>query len=85
MSEKLSIRLNQKLKQRLDALARRTGRPKSAMAADAISRYVDAEEWPVAEIEAGIADLENGNTVSHAEVVKWLKSWGTRSELTAPL
>jgi predicted transcriptional regulator len=36
-------------------------------------------------IETGLADLECGNTVSHAEVVKWLKSWGTGTERQAPV
>ena len=85
MSATLSIRLNDKLIERLDALATRSGRSNADMAAEAISRYLDAEEWPIAEIEAGIADLESGNTVRHAEVVKWLRSWGTCSELKAPL
>lgn len=85
ISHTLSIRLNTELKEGLDALAKRTGRSKSAIAAEAISRYLDTEEWPVAEIAAGIADAERGNTVGHGEVVRWLKSWGSGSELKAPL
>lgn len=84
MSETLSIRLDAETKQRLDALARRSHRSKSFLAAEAISRYVDSEEWQIAEIEAGIADLEAGRTVSHDEVVSWLKTWGTSSERKAP-
>lgn len=84
MSETLSVRLDSETKARLDALARRSHRSKSFVAAEAISRYVDAEEWQIAEIEAGIADLEAGRTVSHDEVVSWLKTWGTSSERKAP-
>jgi predicted transcriptional regulator len=30
------------------------------------------------------ADFAAGRVVSHAEVVKWLKSWGTPDELPCP-
>ena len=30
------------------------------------------------------ADYEAGRVVSHADVVKWLKSWGTPDELPCP-
>jgi hypothetical protein len=39
------------------------------------------EDWQLAEIQAGIADLDAGHQVSHEEVAKWLKSWGAPNEL----
>jgi predicted transcriptional regulator len=32
----------------------------------------------------GESDIDAGRTVSHAGVVRWLKSWGTAKELPAP-
>jgi predicted transcriptional regulator len=32
----------------------------------------------------GEADVEAGRTVPHAKVTRWLKSWGTATELPAP-
>ena len=84
MTETLSIRLNAETKKRLDALARRSRRSRSFLAAEAIDRYVETEEWQIAEIEAGIADLEQGRTVSHDKVASWLETWGSGAERKAP-
>jgi len=84
MTETLSIRIDAETKQRLDALAERSNRSKSFLAAEAITRYVEAEEWQLSQIEAGIDDIKRGDTVSHDKVSKWLKSWGKRSESKPP-
>jgi predicted transcriptional regulator len=44
---------------------------------------VDEEEEKRAIAEAE-ADIKAGRFVSHEEVVKWLKSWGTPDELPCP-
>jgi len=84
MTETLSIRLDAATKRRLDALARRTKRSKSFLAAEAITAYIEAEEWQTGEILAGIDDADAGRIVSHDRVVKWLRSWGKPSEGKAP-
>jgi predicted transcriptional regulator len=84
MSETLSIRIDAETRKRLDNLAQRTRRSKSFLAAEAIAAYVEAEEWQLSEVQAGIADLDEGKTVSHEKVSKWLKSWGRASEGKAP-
>ena len=84
MSETLSIRLDSKIKRRLDLLARRSRRSKSFLAAEAIAAYVQTEEWQVGEIQAGLRDLDRGDTVSHERVEVWLKSWGKPSERKPP-
>ena len=42
------------------------------------------EEWKAAEIQAGLAEAEAGETVPHEKVVEWLRSWGTANELPPP-
>ncbi len=84
MTETLSVRIDALTKRRLDALARRSKRSKSFLAAEAITAYVEAEEWQMGEILAGIADVEAGKVVSHDRVAKWLHSWGKPSEGKAP-
>lgn len=84
MSETLSIRIGSETKQRLDALAKRSKRSKSFLAAAAITAYVESEEWQLGELDAGIGELESGRVVSHEKVSKWLRSWGTRGETKAP-
>jgi predicted transcriptional regulator len=43
------------------------------------------EEWQLAEIRAGIEELDRGEWVSHEDVSKWMRSWGTEDESEAPL
>ncbi|MBZ5617141.1 MAG: CopG family ribbon-helix-helix protein [Acidobacteriia bacterium] len=84
MTETLSIRLDTETKKRLDALAQRSKRSKSFLAAEAIAQYVEVEEWQLGEIRRGLADLDEGRTVSHEKVSKWLRSWGKSPEGKAP-
>jgi predicted transcriptional regulator len=38
----------------------------------------------LAHIRAGLADFDDGRSVSHERVVAWLGSWGTEDELPTP-
>lgn len=84
MTETLSIRIDAETKKRLDALAKRSKRSKSFLAAEAIAAFVDSEEWQLGEIHRGIDELDSGQTVNHDDVAKWLKSWGRVGETKAP-
>ena len=84
MSETLSIRIDPETKKRLDALSKRSRRSKSFLAAEAIAAYVDSEEWQLGEVQAGMAELDRQQEVSHEKVAKWLSSWGKPSETKAP-
>ena len=84
MTTTLSVRIDSDTKKRLDALAKRSRRSKSFLAAEAIVAYVESEEWQLGELHAGIAELESGQEVRHDKVSKWLKSWGKPGEAKAP-
>jgi predicted transcriptional regulator len=43
------------------------------------------EEWKLAEIEAGFAEIEAGKWVSGEKVREWAQSLGTQRELPPPL
>ena len=84
MTATLSIRIDSETKKRLEALAKRSRRSKSFLAAEAIAAYVDSEDWQLAEIQPGIADLESGDEVSHEHVAKWMRTWGKHKESKPP-
>jgi predicted transcriptional regulator len=63
----ITARIDATLKAKLDALARSTRRSKSYLAAEAIAAYVALNEWQIAEIEAGIAELDAGKGISEEE------------------
>jgi predicted transcriptional regulator len=72
------------MKKRLEMLARRTQRSKSFPAAEAIARSVEAEEWPLGEIQAALKDLDQGRHVNHEKISQWMRSWGKRAESKVP-
>lgn len=72
------------MKERLERLAQRTKRSKSFLAAEAIATYVEAEDWQLGEIAAGLVELDSGKMVEHERVVEWMHSWGKPSEGASP-
>ncbi len=63
----VTARIGAALKAKLEALSRATKRSKSYLAAEAIAAYVELNEWQIAEIEAGIAELDRGEVLSDEE------------------
>ena len=84
-SAMMTVRLTPEVREKLDALARDTKRSKSYIASEAIETYVNRNAWQIAHIKAALAEDEAGGAgVPHAEVVRWLASWGTGHELPRP-
>ena len=84
MTETLSIRIDAETKKRLEALSKRSKRSQSFLTAEAITAYMDAEEWRLGEIDAGIAELDARKGMNHEKVSDWLKSWGKTGETKRP-
>lgn len=63
----VTARIDRALKAKLEALSRATKRSKSYLAAEAIAAYIELNEWHIAEIKAGIAELDRGEVLSEEE------------------
>jgi len=72
----MTIRLDDELKNRLDALANATHRTKSFLASEAISRYVDLNEWQIDEIQKAIKEADAGDFADTQEVNNIFEKWG---------
>jgi len=72
----LTVRLPVETKTSLAALADKTRRTSSFLAAEAITAYVARELDIIESIEAGVADIEAGRFTSHADVMRdvWAES-----------
>lgn len=70
-SATMTVRLDNRLKARLDKLAGLTHRSKSFLAAEAISEYLKIQEWQINEIKRGIAEADAGQLVDHSSIVKY--------------
>ncbi len=68
-STTMSIRLSSETKDQLGLLATATRRSKSFLAAEAVAAYVEREQAIIAGIERGLADMQVGRTVQHAEAM----------------
>lgn len=63
----LTLRIDEKLRKKLDKLAEATQRSKAFLAAEAIREYVDVNEWQVQEIKKGLAEADVGDFASDEE------------------
>ena len=80
----MTVRLDKRIKQSLDEIAKHENRSKSFMAAAAISEYVAFHESQVEGIKKAIASADKGEGVPHEKVKAWVESWGTDNELPMP-
>jgi predicted transcriptional regulator len=80
----VSVRVGRSTKSRLEKLAKSTGRSRAFLASEAISAYLDTNEWQVAGITKALASLDRGKGIAHARVSDWVTSWETRKERRSP-
>jgi RHH-type transcriptional regulator, rel operon repressor / antitoxin RelB len=80
----ITMRVRNALKKRLEKMARSTGRSRSFLATEAISAYLDDNEWQISGIVAALSSLDRGEGIPHKRVKQWLASWETRNERQSP-
>ncbi|ABK98740.1 CopG family ribbon-helix-helix protein [Pelobacter propionicus] len=68
----ISLRLSPGTKQRIERLAKATRRSKTFVIEEAITNYLNLNEWQVQSILEGIKEVEAGETTPHdAVLAKW--------------
>lgn len=68
----ISLRLSPGTKQRIERLAKATRRSKTFVIEEAITSYLNLNEWQVQSIVEGIKEVEAGETTPHdAVLAKW--------------
>jgi RHH-type transcriptional regulator, rel operon repressor / antitoxin RelB len=80
----ITMRVRNALKKRLEKMARSTGRSRSFLATEAISAYLDDNEWQILGIAAALSSLDRGGGISHKRVRQWVASWETSHERQSP-
>jgi len=71
----MTIRIDDKLKNKLDCLAKATERTKSFLAVEAIKNYVTLNDWQVKEIEESIQEAEQNNFATDKEIKEVFEKW----------
>ncbi|WP_315763437.1 hypothetical protein [Bradyrhizobium sp. SZCCHNS2005] len=75
-STTLTVRVDTSVNERLERLAKSTGRSHAVLAAEAINEYLDLNESQVSGITRATASLDCGEAIPHDEVRDWVASWG---------
>jgi predicted transcriptional regulator len=79
-----SIRLPDKLRAEIDAIAEATDRSRAYVVKEAIEAYVEERRRYIAELEAAKAGALKGPNYSMKVVSAWLDSLGTANPLPKP-
>ena len=71
----LTLRVDARTKARLEKLAEATRRSKSFLAAEAIERYLESEDWQIKEIRQASKEADAGDFVSDADFARIVKRY----------
>jgi RHH-type transcriptional regulator, rel operon repressor / antitoxin RelB len=72
----MTIRVDRKIKSRLEKIAKAMDRTKSYVAAEAIRAWVDLNEWQIGEIKAALKEADGGDFAGEEEVRTVIRKWG---------
>lgn len=70
------VRIEDDMLERIDSLAQTMSRPRSWVIKEAISRFVEYEEWFVKEVKDGLKEVEQGDITTTEELVDAFGKWG---------
>ena len=82
-STTMTIRLDEDLKSRLDALAEVMHRSKSFLAVEALRDYVELNEWQLNELKLAVNEAEAGDFASADDITSILSKWGMNGDSVA--
>ena len=83
-STTLTVHVENSVNERLERLAKSTGRSRAVLAAELINESLDVYESQVDGIQRAISSLDRGEAISHEEVRDWVASWGSPTEKPVP-
>ena len=72
---KMTVDLPVSVKERLEELARSTSRAEASLVSDAISSYVELQEWQIDEIRKGQREADAGDYATDEEVAAVFSKW----------
>ncbi|MBN9073297.1 MAG: ribbon-helix-helix protein, CopG family [Rhizobiales bacterium] len=80
----LSLRVDAKLKEKLESEARRQKVSADDLAERAIENYLDFQERDRAIMRQRMIEAEKGIFISEEAMTRWVESWGTDNKLPPP-
>jgi predicted transcriptional regulator len=74
----MEVQFSADLQTKLSRIALEQGRDSAALVVEAVERMVNYDEWFLAEVDRGLAQIESGQTLSHEEVGARLEKYLTQ-------
>ncbi|MEX2299601.1 MAG: ribbon-helix-helix protein, CopG family [Bryobacterales bacterium] len=71
----VTVRLDEDLKRRLEALAQGSKRSRSFLAAEAIAQYLEREAWQIEETQKALQEADAGDFATDAEADAVFSKW----------
>jgi RHH-type rel operon transcriptional repressor/antitoxin RelB len=71
----MTVEVPLEVKQRLESLARATDQSEARLATEAISSYVELQEWQIRQIGEGLREADAGDFASDEEVAAVFAKW----------
>ena len=79
-----TLRLDEDVKNALEAEAVKEDRSASYLAAKAITDMLAAKQAKAEAIQQALAEADKGEFISEKAMTQWVNSWGTDNELPPP-
>ena len=76
----MEVHFSPDLQSKLTRLAAQQGRDSEALVMEAVERMVDYDEWFRAEVQTGLAQISQGQTVNHEDVGTRLDAYLSRKQ-----
>ena len=76
----VSGRIDKKISEKLDALAKSTARSRSFLIAEAVKAYVADQAWQIEAVEAGVAAADRGEFASDEKVAGTFAKYGVSTD-----
>jgi len=74
----ISFRLDSEKLAELDALADASDRDRTYLLNEAITTYLDIQQWQLEQIKAGMAEADAGKLIPHTKVKAMTAKWRRR-------
>jgi predicted transcriptional regulator len=71
----LTVRLDDGSAQRLAELAEKLNRSEAELARQAVDDFLSAQEWQIADIEAGLAEADRGEFVPDEAIAEMVRKY----------
>lgn len=75
-----TIRMEDKMLDRIDSMAKSLSRSRTWIINQALERYISYEDWFAHEVKSGLDEMQNEDLSSHDEVRNKLQKWGVNAD-----